>query len=87
MNKIKSFIFLFFVFLFSMNLILFGGYAYFSIRIIIEFYNKYGEINSNINYLLVDFFYKIFSVGIEKKVIISSLVFSILILPLSEESK
>ena len=78
MNKIKLFIYVFLVHLLCFITIALGIYMFLSLRLIIEFYNKFGEINSNINYLLVEFFLRLFDMETIMKIIFVSLFSSIL---------
>lgn len=78
MNKIKLFIYVFLVHLLCFIAIALGIYMFLLLRLIIEFYNKFGEINSNINYLLVEFFLRLFDMETIMKIIFVSIFSSIL---------
>ena len=78
MNKINLFITVFLMYLLLVVAISFGVYIFLSLRLAIEFYNRFGEINSSINYLLVEFFLRLFDLETVIKIIIVSLFSSIL---------
>ena len=78
MNKINLFITVFLMYLLLVVAISFVVYIFLSLRLAIEFYNRFGEINSSINYLLVEFFLRLFDLETVIKIIIVSLFSSIL---------